>query len=109
MIPFLSPFILRLIGGRVKWLADLLAVLAIVALVFGSWKLWLHFHDKGVIAAHEAEVTAEVELVTEEASEVADAEEAARRAEFEAEQAQSKKEIEDAKANNRSPLDALFR
>ncbi len=108
MIPFLSPFILRLIGGKLKWLADLLAVLAIVAVLVGGWNLWLHFHDKGVIADHEAGVTAQVEIVTDEASEEADAEEAARQAEFEAEQAKAKKEIEDAKAENRSPFDAMF-
>lgn len=109
MIPFLSPFILRLIGGKAKWLADLLAVLLILAVLVGGWRLWLHFHDKGVVADHEAKITAEVITVTNEASDEADAEEAARQAEFEAEQAQSKKEIEDAKANDRSPFDALFR
>lgn len=109
MIPFLSPLFLRLLGDRFKWLADLLAVLAIVAAAVGAWNLWLHFHDKGVIADHEAKVTEKVNQAVDEAQDAADAKQEQRQADFEAEQARHKKEIEDAKANDSSPLDALFR
>lgn len=108
MIPILTPFIFRLLGERFKPLAIALSWLSIALLLIVAWNLWLHFHDKGVIAEHEAGVTAQVEIVADEASDEADAEEAARQAEFEADQAKAKKEIEDAKAENRSPFDAMF-
>lgn len=59
MIPFLSPFILSLLGGRFKWLADLLAIGTLIIAAWGAWNLWLHFHDSNVIEKHDNKITAE--------------------------------------------------
>lgn len=106
MIPFLSPFILRLLGGRFKWLADILAIALLIGAVWGAWSLWLHFHDKDVIAKHETEVQADVVDATSEAGAAADAEAAKYETEFGKRQTQDKKDIDDAKVSGSSPFDS---
>lgn len=108
MIPLLSPFILRLIGGRFKWLADLLAILLLVVIVIGGWKTWLHFHDRRVSAEYEASVQANVSVVTDKAQAKANADLKKEITDFNAQMKLDRKEIDDAKHDNRSPLDALF-
>lgn len=80
------------------------AVLLGVGLFFG----WLALHDKGVVDRHEERVGAAVEKATNDAEDSADDAQAESTAEFEAKQAADKGKIDDAKAENRSPLDALF-
>lgn len=108
MIPFLSPLFASLFGGLPRWLSDLLAIAALVAAVVGGWSLWLHFHDKGVIADHEAEVKADVIDATSEASAEADAAAAKYEAEFGKRQTQDKKDIDNAKNDQSSPFDGMF-
>jgi F0F1-type ATP synthase membrane subunit b/b' len=109
MIPFLSPLILRLLGGRFEWLADIIAIAALIGAVWGLWSVGLHFHDRGLINRHEAVIKTEIIEVTSEASADADAEAAKYEKQFEQQQTQSKKEIEDAKRDNRSPFDTMFK
>lgn len=107
MIPFLSPFLFRLLGPRFKWLADILAIAAIIAAVWGAAALWLHFHDRKVIADHEEAIKTEIIEVQSEASAIADAAIKQAEAEFAAEQAKLEKEIEDAKKTGSSPFDGV--
>ncbi len=109
MIPFLSPFILRLLGGRFKWLADLIAIAVILAFVAAPVGLWLHFHDRSVIADHEAAIKTEIINATSEASADANAATAKAETKFNTGQEKSRKDIQDAKDDNRSSLDALFK
>ena len=106
MIPFLSPFILRLIGGKLKRLADVLAVISIIAVLVGGWNLWLHFHDKDVVKDYEAGVQADVVDTTTKAEVEADAAAAKYEADFIKKQAKEIKEIQDAKDAGNSPFDS---
>lgn len=83
-------------------------IVATVLLAVGLFFGWLALRDKGVIDDHEKDVAAEVEKSTNDAEDSADDAQAESTAEFEAKQAADKKEIDDAKSENRSPLDALF-
>lgn len=74
-----------------------------------AFALWLALHDDKVIDRHEEKVAAEVEKSTNDAEDVADDKQEASAAEHAAEAEAERKEIRDAKAENRSPLDALFK
>jgi hypothetical protein len=65
-------------------------------------------YDASVIKEHEAEVQANVKVVTGEAETEADAELKAAVAKSIQEMETDRRKIENAKAENRSPLDALF-
>jgi hypothetical protein len=98
--------IARLAGllGVPGWAVKIgLVIIAALALLwaYAAWR-------DGVIAEHEAEVQANVEVVTGEAEKGADAALDKAVADFAREQEQDRKEVADAKAENRSPLDALF-
>lgn len=110
-----------MIAGIVAWLvkkglsetaapkvAKVGLTVATVALAAGLFFGWLALHDRGVVKDHEADISAEVEKATNDAEDAADDAQAESTAEFEAKQDADKKEIDDAKRENRSPLDALF-
>lgn len=77
-------------------------------LAAAAFALWLAVHDDNVIDRHEGEVAAKVEKATNDAEDTADDKQEAAAADHAAEVARERKEIDDAKAENRSPLDALF-
>lgn len=106
MIPFLSPLILRLIGGRFKWLADIIAVATLIIAALSALAIWLHFHDKGVIADHESVIRTEIIKIESEASAVADEEESKAAVEFGERQEKNRKEIDSAKLDGSSPFDS---
>ena len=105
MIPFLTPFIARLIGARFATAATwtLLAIVAIVA-----FNVWLSGREKAAVTADRSKANVEVVKATTEARDDADAAAAVRSDKFEKQQAQDKKDIDDAQRDDRSPLDALF-
>lgn len=90
--------------GVPTWAIKLgLALVAALAL-FWAYTAW----RDSVIEAHEDEVQANVAEVTDDAETEADAELDAAIEDFNAREAQKRKEIQDAQRENRSPLDALF-
>lgn len=105
MIPFLTPFIARLIGPRfataVTWL--LLGIVAIIA-----FNIWLSGREKAAVQTDRDKANVEVVKATNEARDDADAAAAGRADQFEQQQAQDEKDVQDAKDTGRSPLDALF-
>ena len=106
MIPFLSPLFAQMFGGLPRWLTDFLAIAALVGAIIGGWSLWLHFHDKGIIADHEETVQADVIDATSEASAEADAAAAEYESGFGKRQDQNRKEIDNAKLDGSSPFDS---
>lgn len=105
MIPFLTPFMARLIGPRfataATWL--LLGVIAVIA-----FNIWLSGREKAAVQADRDKANVETVKVTTEARDDADAAGAVRTDQFEKQQTKDEKDIQDAKDNDRSPLDALF-
>ena len=79
----------------------------VLVLVVGAG-LWLGLHDRKVV--RQANDAANVKVLEGkiEAIETAGAESNDRQAEFDAKQAQDKKDIDNAKATGSSPLDAMF-
>ncbi len=106
MIPFLSPFLARLLGERFKHLSDLIAIILLFGGVWAGLATWLHFHNSRVIAEYESGVTAEIIDATSEASAEADEAAAAYEAEFGMRQDKDRKDIENAKVNGSSPFDS---
>lgn len=80
--------------------------LAVIALLLLMWA-YTAWRDS-VIDDYEAEVQADVKIVTETAAEKADAQLDRAAADAFLQMQNDRKEIEDAKQENRSPLDALF-
>lgn len=80
-----------------------------LALVAGLLLLWAYsaWRD-GVIDEYEQDVQSNVSVVTDEAETEADKQLDVAIDDYMARQEQERKEIEDAKSENRSPLDALF-
>ena len=56
----------------------LMAGVAVLALCAIAWALWLHHHDRKVIAEHEAPITEAIAQATERANEAANAADTAR-------------------------------
>jgi hypothetical protein len=105
MIPFLTPFIARLIGPRFATAATW-ALLAVVAVI--AFNIWLSGREKAAVTADRAAANVEVVKATTEARDNADASATVRSDQFEKQQVKDEKDIQDAKDTNRSPLDALF-
>lgn len=90
--------------GVPAWMVKIgLAVIALLLLMW-SYTAW----RDSVIDDYEAEVQADVKIVTETAAEEADAQLDRAAADAFLQMENDRKEIEDAKQENRSPLDALF-
>lgn len=105
MIPFLTPFIARLIGPRFATAATWL-LLGIVAVI--AFNIWLSGREKAAVQADRDAANVEVVKATTKARDDADAAAAGRADQFEQQQTQDEKDIQDAKDTGRSPLDALF-
>jgi ABC-type nickel/cobalt efflux system permease component RcnA len=90
--------------GMPTWAIKLgFALIAGLAL-FWAYSAW----RDSVIETHETEVRANVAEVTDDAETEADAELDAAIEDFNAREAQKRKDLQDAQKENRSPLDALF-
>jgi type IV secretory pathway VirB4 component len=93
--------ILKLIGWGVpaklaRPLIFLAAALLLASVAFGSWKLWLHFHDRGVIAQHESDVGNQITAETAKGTAKADAAENVSAARDNAQSAQVREDIHNA-------------
>jgi hypothetical protein len=82
--------------------------LGVAALIFIALGIAKCSYDQSVVDEYEVEVQANVTIVTDEAQAKADADLNAAVEDFSEQLEQDRKEIEDAKSENRSPLDALF-
>lgn len=105
MIPFITPFIARLIGPRFATAATwvLLGIIAIIA-----FNVWLNGREKAAVQSDRDEANVEVVKAANNARNDADAAATGRADHFENQQTQDEKDIQDAKDSGRSPLDALF-
>lgn len=81
---------------------------ALVALLLIAAGVAKCTYDQSVIDDYEGDVQANVEVVTDKAEAKADGKLDRSTQDFTAEQAKDQKEVDNAKADNRSPLDALF-
>lgn len=108
MIPFLTPLIASMLGPRFAHFAKAAtwALLGIVAII--AFNIWLSGCEKAAVQADRDKANVEVVKATNEARDDADAAAAGRAGEFEQQQTQDEKDIQDAKNTGRSPLDALF-
>lgn len=90
--------------GVPAWAVKLGFVIVAALLLLWAYAAW----RDSVIDDYEAGVQANVEVVTNEATAAADAEMKKAEEDFIAEMETDRKDLENAKAENRSPLDALF-
>jgi hypothetical protein len=90
--------------GVPTWAVKIGIVVITALLAIWAYSAW----RDSVIDEYEAEVLANVEVVTDEAETAADAELDRAVTDFSKQMEKNRKEIQDAQNENRSPLDALF-
>jgi len=73
----------------------------------GAFFLWLHFHDRGVIADHEANITAQVQVQTSEAADQASSAVVAKQTEVERRNDEARNAARDSDDPLKSGLDRL--
>jgi high-affinity Fe2+/Pb2+ permease len=90
------------------WVMGVVAVIALLGLLWGGWHLWLARHDRAIVRDDRAAANAAVSNKAAAADNVAASAQAARDADFANDQAALKEKSDEAAANRASPLDVLF-
>ncbi|MGD9470599.1 MAG: hypothetical protein AB7G24_00710 [Novosphingobium sp.] len=81
-------------------LATAATIVAAVALVLGAWNVWLHFHDRAVVAADRKAAQAAAAKAALDAERAANRADAARQDQIRANDATTRKAIDDAVAKD---------